>query len=476
MTDKDSIGAPPNPDEKIITQAESAQAAAELQAFKALESRNTKKKRSRRTRIIIAVVLIGVFLFSAYKLITNYFAPKVEVPVVTDTVTRGVYTESISASGNLMAFEQVTITPEVDGTVAELFVSEGDTVTRGQLLFTIDNPQLDQAITMAKRAVDTANLSLRGAQQSRNDAGSDVDRAWADYQAAKKALEDFQQLDLTTIDPDDPRLLQPPTQEAVDLAYRAYLTSQQVLESSKISLESAQMSVADAKRALDEAYQTAEKRNVYSTIDGQVVVMNLERGLKLSTLVTGGKVAMQVADVSRMRLSISINEIDILQVKPGMSAIVYIGALPGYMVEAKVQRVASTSGSSSDYYYGPGGLVTYGVDLVIDNPDPRLKIGMSADAEITTLSFEDVLLVNSMAIQETGTYSYVMVIDQDTGEAKEVTVRVVAMGYPQSVIESDEIHENDVVIVSGSGAGGSGGSGVGGGNSDGGVIVTPMPR
>ena len=475
MTDKDSIGAPPNPDEKIITQAESAQAAAELQAFKALESRNSKKKRSRRTRIIIAVVLIGVFLFSAFKLITNYFAPTVEVPLVTDMVTRGVYTESISASGNLMAFEQVTITPEVDGTIAELFVSEGDTVTRGQLLFTIDNPQLDQAITMAKRGVDTANLSLRGAQQSRNDAGADVDRTWADYQAAKKALEDFQQLDLTTIDPDDPILLHPPTQEAVDLAYRAYLTSQQVLEGSKISLESAQMSVADAKRALDEAYQTAEKRNVYSTIDGQVVVMNLERGLKLSTLVTSGKVAMQVADVSRMRLSISINEIDILQVKPGMSAIVYIGALPGYMVEAKVQRVASTSGSNDTYYYGPGGLVTYGVDLVIDNPDPRLKIGMSADAEIITLSFEDVLLVNSMAIQDMGTYSYVMVIDQDTGETKEVTVRVVVMGYPQSVIESDEIHENDVVIVSG--RGGAGGSGGSGGNSDGGgVVVTPMPR
>ncbi|MCL2632107.1 MAG: efflux RND transporter periplasmic adaptor subunit [Coriobacteriia bacterium] len=371
--DKNPVNAPPNSADKIITPSESAQAASELQAFRALEGRNAKKKRNRRLRIAIIIVVVLALVFGGGSLLRYILTPPPpEIPPQTDYVFRGDYIESISASGNLKAFEQVTITPEVDGTIAELYISEGDTVAVGQLLFVIENPQLDQAIVFAQRGVDSANLNLRSAVSARSDCQTAVDRAWREYEAIKKAYEEFLQIDISELDPDDPIIVNAPTQADVDLAYRVYQESVSMLEGAKLGVESAQMGVNDANTSLKEAVANADKRKVYSPIAGQVVVMNLERGMKLSSLFQTGQVAAQIADVSKMRLNISINEIDILSVEPGMRAIVYVGAIMGYSTDAEVLQIASTSMSNNDYYYyGPGGLVTYGVDLVIENPDPR---------------------------------------------------------------------------------------------------------
>ncbi|MCL2136704.1 MAG: efflux RND transporter periplasmic adaptor subunit [Coriobacteriia bacterium] len=470
MTDQKQTEAAPDPKDRVITQAESIQAASELQAFKALEGRNSKKKRAQRLRLAIGIVGGTLVLFLAFILLRNYFSPVPDNPVQTDVVARGTYTDSIQASGNLAAYEQVTITPEVDGTIAELYISEGDTVEKGQLLFTIDNPSLDQAVATAQRGVDSANLQLRGAEAAVNDAKNAVDIANRQYEETKKAYEesllvspDAPNNDKTPDDPDNDDINPMPdvviTENDVYQAYQAYLAAVSAHEGAKLSLEGAQMGVSSAKVALDDAVAYADKRNVYAPITGQVILMNLERGMKLSTLLATGQLVAQIADVSKMRLRVEINEIDILAVETGMRSIVNVSALPGYVADAQVLRVASTSTSASDaYYYGSGGLVTYIVDLLIDDPDPRLKIGMSADARIITLSYENVLLVNSMAVQNAGDINYVQVMDAD-GNIRQVSVKVIASNYSVTVVEGD-INVGDTVIVtyfSGTG-GNSGGS------------------
>ncbi|MDR2957135.1 MAG: efflux RND transporter periplasmic adaptor subunit, partial [Coriobacteriales bacterium] len=373
--------------------------------------------------------------------------PEQTVSQSTDFVFRDDFVSSIRATGKLMPFEHVTISPEVDGTVVELFVSEGDSVEEGQLLFSLENPDLDKAITQAQRGVDNANLALRGAQTARNEAGTAADKAWSDYVNIKKALDDSKQLA-----PDDPLLEFAPTQADVDMVYAQYRASISSLDGAKLSLESAQMSVSDAEQMLQEAIALAEKRHVYAPISGQVVVMNLERGTKLSTLATTGQLPMQIADISQMRMSISVNEIDILEIKPGMSATVYVDALPDYMTKAEVLRVASTTGTDEYFYYGPSsGLVYYSVDLLITNPDPRLKIGMSASADVITLRMNNVLLVNSMAIQSTLDSTYVLVLDKD-GNTRPVDVKVIVSSNSLAVIEGD-IRDGDEVLLGLSGNG-----------------------
>jgi HlyD family secretion protein len=457
MGDQRLEATPPNPDDRVITVAESAQAAAELQAFKALEGRAAKLKRSLRLRIAIAIVIVANLIIGGYSLLKKMAPPPPTVDVVTDVVFRGDFSDFIRATGNLTAYEQVTITPEVDGTIGELHIAEGDTVTAGQLLFTIINPDLDRAIVAAQRGVDNANLSLRSAQNQRNDAAAAVDRTWAEYLAVKTAYDNS--LLLTS---DDLSLEGAPTEADVHMALEVYRQATGALEGSKISLESVQMMVSDAKTALDQAVEFATKRNVYAPIAGQVVVMNLERGMKLSALAMNGLSAAQIADVSRLRMTVSINELDILNISPGMTGQVHVNALVDYIAQAEVLRVASTSGTNDVYYYGGGGLVTYQVELLIKEPDPRLKIGMSAEAEIITQSLNDVLMVNSMAVLGSGEFSYVVVVDSG-GVHREVSVRVIVSNNSYAVIQGG-INAGDVVVINNRGigigkTGGSSGSG-----------------
>jgi HlyD family secretion protein len=451
---------PPEAEDRVYTQQESAQAASELRAYKALEGRSSKRKRAGRLRVIIGVTVGVTILGVVAMLLKNALNPPLPaLPQPSDVVQRSDFVDSISATGNLAAYEQVTITPEVDGTVAELFVAEGDSVQAGQLLFTLENPDLDRAITMAQRGLDSANINLRSVQSMRTDAGRAADNAWVVYSDTKWAYE----LSLT-LAPDDPWLTEAPTQADVDRAYEAYRQSLSAVESAKLSVESAQMGVSDAQLSLDQAIAMAEKRKVYTPISGLVVLNNIERGTKLSTLASTGKVPMQVADVSRMRMTISINEIDILGIRPGMQALVSVDALEGYVTDAEVLRVASTSGSGEDvmYYGGGGGLVYYQVDLLIKEPDPRLKIGMSANAQIIFLKLEDVLLVNSMAIQSDGPRSFVLVMEED-GSNREVDVVIIASSSSITVVEGD-LEAGDQVLLT---------IGYNGGQSPGGGVIRP---
>ncbi|MCL2632717.1 MAG: hypothetical protein FWD45_06520, partial [Coriobacteriia bacterium] len=70
--------------------------------------------------------------------------------------------------------------------------------------------------------------------------------------------------------------------------------------------------------------------------------------------------------------------------------------------------------------------------------------------------------------QEAGFYSYVIVLDENDNQ-REVTVTVIAAGYPVTAVEGD-LKEGDRVLLGGFG----GGHGGGGGRDD--VVVFPMTR
>jgi len=430
-------------DSREYTQQEITQAASELQAFKALEGRSSKHKRTRRRRVVISILAVLLALIIGVVVLGSILGnPGQGGTQATALVTRGDFVDSIDVSGNLAAFEQVTITPEIEGTVSQLYVSEGDAVEAGQLLFTLDNPDLDQAVTRAQLGVDSANLNLSSAQTALNDAVWAQGRAWENYLAVRDAYENPAPPPAGDELPSSPPL----TQADVDQAYDVYRQSTSAVTSAELALAGASLGVTDANAALAAAVAILDGRNIHSPISGLVVLCNIERGTKLSTLAVAGQVPMQIAQNGQMHMTVSVNEIDILGVEPGMSALITVNALQGYSTEAEVLRVASTSGATEEFYFGGGGgLVTYKVELLIKNPDPKLKIGMSADAKIVLQKLEKVLMVNAMAIQDAGAYNYLLVLDEN-GSVREVRVKLVASSNALAVIEGD-IREGDEVLL-----------------------------
>ena len=106
-----------------------------------------------------------------------------------------------------------------------------------------------------------------------------------------------------------------------------------------------------------------------------------------------------------------------------------------------------------------GGAVTYAVKLLIAEPDPRLKPGMTAKATITTTTIDNALMVPISAVQSDGAGgSFVMVVTEpETQDVAQRKVEVVASDGLTSVVKG-ALKPGDQVVVGGmEGLGGAGG-------------------
>ena len=127
-----------------------------------------KKRSPRKTRnMIIALVVVaalavgGVFL---YRFLTKQ--QKVDSEIQTSPISYGSIQSKVSGSGNAMAKESAAITLTAGGTVEEVFVTAGDTVTAGQPLYTISSKEaqdkLDNLNSEMKDLLEQANnLTVR---------------------------------------------------------------------------------------------------------------------------------------------------------------------------------------------------------------------------------------------------------------------------------------------------------------------------
>jgi HlyD family secretion protein len=428
-----------------LTKEDTAQAAMELQAFKTLETKSSRSKRARRLRILIIVVVVAFIALTAIIIATLVLNSQKNLDTLKTTqVSRGTFEETISGSGILKAVESITITPEIDGTVAELYVAEGDTVAAGQLLFTIDNPELDYQVSSAQRAVESAALGVSAAIVARDNAQKAADNAYSAYlqlfdsgnaarNAAAQAGQPFDEMAF---------------EQQTSASWQQYDSLVMQITSAQQQITAANLQLADAQAMLDLAVTTAGKRSVYAPIAGQVVVQNLERGVRLSTLAGQGRPPMQIADLSSMFVALDINEIDILALKVGQEALVTFDALTDYEVGAFVDRISSTTTNAegASLMGSAGMLVTYPVDLIIENPDSRLKIGFSCAADILVRRLDNTLIVDSLALRDRSGNKATVVVQDGENAFREVEVVIVASSDSEAAIEG-AVKQGDTLVI-----------------------------
>ncbi|MFE5340697.1 efflux RND transporter periplasmic adaptor subunit [Isoptericola sp. NPDC056578] len=96
------------------------------------------------------------------------------------------FEQSVTTTGTLTPSVQEDVSFEASGTVQSVQVAEGDTVTKGQTLATVDTLQLDAALAQAKADLAQAQADLADAQDS--DDGSDAAEATVEAREAAVAV------------------------------------------------------------------------------------------------------------------------------------------------------------------------------------------------------------------------------------------------------------------------------------------------
>ena len=371
-----------------------------------------RHRRQRRKRKIIAALIILALVGAG---VGWWFwthreeGGEYEIPPMTDFVTLNEFSESVGGTGSLKPSSQVVVTPEVEGIIAWVGVSEGQEVAAGDPILYISNDELDKAITEAELGVRSAE---NGVTQAKN---------------------------------------------ALNAAYVAESQgdSSMVVEC-EIALEQAKLALEQAEETLTQAKAQANKRLVYAPSSGTVISMKAQVGAAVGAG-NGDGGLIQIADLSQMTLTVNINELDISNVEVGQQAKVTFQALPDVELDAYVTSIsANPGGENGDMYYDYGyGVVSYPVQLLIPEPDARLKPGMSASVRIMMQYLEDVLTVPLGAItyDDEGATALEVVLDYDTMETELVPVDIVAESQTTAVIEGN-VQDGDMILVSGGYMGG----------------------
>jgi RND family efflux transporter MFP subunit len=363
-----------------------------------------------------------------------------DTSLLTATVTKTDLTATVSGSGSLVAEGVTQVDPGITGTVENLSVKLGDTVTAGQLLFRLVNDDLDNAVTRARSSYQQSKQQVQQAQISLTKAQSDLDKA------------------------EHPSSVGTAPPAPVD-ATAVKLAKQQVTLA-QMGVTSAKLSQTSASEALAQAQDNADKRTVKAPVGGLVTALNAVNGQALgsggSSSQSGGSSggAAEISDLATLRASVQINEVDLVKVKLGQKATITYDALPDSSASGTVTAIAPKGTSTQ-------GVVTYDVVVTLEKIDPRLRPNMSCTVEIVTETKAAALVVPTAAIKidSTTNQKYVLVVSGRDGSTSKADVKTgLVVGTTTEILSG--VTEGQTVVTSSSSSSSSSGnnrSGPGGG-------------
>lgn len=392
-------------------------------AQEALDALRQKKKKKNK---IIAFSLLGVFILFILIGVGSMVFGKLEkrtssIPLA--TVEQRDFKDLIKQSGTAQAQTSVIVSPEIDGIIENVQVQEGDTVKEGDLLFEIKNDVLVSAVDSARAHEKLAKKQLAQAKDA-------YGRAQEHYEEALK---------LYNSQPSRQAQQQLPHPDTV---YESVVAAENAIDQAKAALE-------QAHDATKQAQEKLNKREVRAPQAGSIIAMNAKNGAAI-----GAKQAManpqdanngliQIADMSKMGVKVSVSEIDVLKVHPDQKVEIHFAALPDLTLPGHVEKIASTTSSSpvsasegmdprQASGAGAGAVASFNTSIVIDQNDERIRQGMSCDCDILLKEIKNALVVPSSAIFEEDGENYIWTTTSAQVSASTVTKTKIKVIYKTS--------------------------------------------
>jgi macrolide-specific efflux system membrane fusion protein len=332
-----------------------------------------RRKRRRLSRgrwiaLLAAVVLLAGGGTAAFLLLRPQDTAQATTRTFSAQAEKSTQTVTVGLTGTLAPKTQSDLDFAVSGTVTKVWVTAGDTVTKGQKLARVDDSDLQDALALAK----------------------------ADLQTAIANLDDVE-------DDDD---------------------------SSSASITAAAAQVKSARAAVTSAREDLDDAVLRSTINGTVASVDVSVGDTVgssssgsgsgssgtsTTSSTSSTAQVVVISTNKWLLNGTVGSADLANLKAGQEvAVTTDGATDA--ITGTVTSVGIVSTGTSD------GSATFPVEITLAGKHPELFSGTTADAVITIGEYPDVLTVPTAAIRTEGKKSVVTRVSGDSTEVVEVTV------------------------------------------------------
>ena len=278
-------------------------------------------------------------------------------------VRAGELRQLMPLSGSLRAVNQASVKAKVAGEVRDVLVREGEAVKAGQVLVKMDTSDYQARVEQAKGALLAARGQLDIATKTRDNNKALLDKGFI-------------------------------SKTAFDNAESQYGIAQANVESARAALDVAQKALADTV--------------IRAPISGLVSIRMVQPGEKVSP----DNRLLDVVDLGQMELEAAVPAVDIGHVSLGQEVQVKVEGQPK-LLTGKVVRInpATQAGSRSIMAY-----------IQVENPQGALRVGMFAEAQLTTARKSGVLTVPQAALRGETDRHFVYAVENGTLVRKPVTV------------------------------------------------------
>src|SRR5437667_4596201 len=287
---------------------------------------------------------------------------------------------AVNAAGEISPAEQVSVRPEINGKIDVLPVDVGDPVKKADLLFKLDDKELQQERSSNLTDIEKARLGLEKAER--------------DYKRAQQLL-------------------------------AAKLIAQELFDDTKTAFDLAKNALERSQRDLAITEEHLTKTEVRAPFDCTI----LTRPVSIGQAVSGsggfnsGTEVLSIADLNSMIINAQVNQADVPRLKAEQTVEVTVEAVPGLHVNGVVERISPQATIKNN-------IKGFAARILLKDVDPRVRPGMTANVKIPIASADNVTAVPLAAVftetsPETGqTERYVYVKNEDGFERKPVQIGV----------------------------------------------------
>ncbi len=364
-----------------------------------LDVNKLKKKR----KLLIVVFLIHVCAIGGYLYYQHTVTAQNMKAVETADVTRMNIKSTVSATGTISPVNSVEVSPKITARISTVTVKENDSVTKGEVVATLDGKDFE-----AKR--DQAQFKVTNAQLK--------------YERAK-------------------------------YLYETGAGSKQDYDDAKFNYDTAISNLSEAESDVAETVITAP-------MSGTVVGEPKTPGTMAVQGNSNPTVIMRIADTATKQIVAKIDETDIGKIKVGQDAVFTVDTYTNKTFTARVSKISQTdtgntwdttdsSETTSSSSSSSASVIYYYVTLDVDDPNDDLRLGMTARVDINTSQKDNALVIPIAALKTNNNGSYVLLVKDDgSTEAVNVTTGIYSDEYVEII---SGLSEGDKVSVTYTSAG-----------------------
>ena len=356
--------------------------------------------------IIVAIVLIGAVIVTRNLSKKNNVVQETVteevayVPVEVESVKKDAIGNEISLNGKVFANEEVMVIPQMPGTVVSKNANLGDYVRKGDVLFVLKQDDILRSIEQASNSLEIAKIQYETTRERYLDALLTLERTKALYEAGAVSKTQLEQAEMAASDK---------------------------------SLQTAEIQVRQAEKAVDQARSALDNTLVIAPISGVISSLSAIEG----QLVSSAQPVATIIDIDKVSLQFDVAENMINRLYIGQEVTVDIPYSLEGELKGKIDFISTAADARTQLYK---------VKVNITNKENKIKPGMSGSIKFNIESRQDVLVVRSRAIIDSQGEKLVYVVEDEKAVQKEVVLGLDTGLY----IEAKEgLKEGDLVIIKG---------------------------